>query len=83
MLVSRLQARERESHFLGESPDPQQILGHAYLAASEILPLSAFDLYRVDQGQRIYEVWTLSGHGVERQPTRDTAHAFLGERIDD
>jgi diguanylate cyclase (GGDEF)-like protein len=82
-LAARLQTRERESHFLGESPDPEQILRHAYRAASDILPLSAFDLYRVDQEQRIYEVWTLSGGSAEDlHPVRDPAHAYLGELID-
>jgi diguanylate cyclase (GGDEF)-like protein len=82
-LAARLQAREREGHFLGESPDPQQILQHAYRAASEILPISTFDLYRVDQSQRIYEVWTLRGDTPEeRRPTRDPAHPYLRELID-
>ncbi len=83
LLAGRLQAREREGHFLGESPDPVQILQHAYRAASEILPLSAFDLYRVDPSQRIYEVWTLAGDSpAERRPTRDPAHPYLHELID-
>ena len=82
-LSRRLQAREREGHFLGESPDPGQILGHAYRAASEILPLTTFDLYRVDPSQRISEVWTLGGDpGSERRPTRDPKHEYLGELID-
>jgi diguanylate cyclase (GGDEF)-like protein len=82
-LSSRLQAREREGHFLGESPDPAQILGHAYRAASEILPLTTFDLYRVDPSQRISEVWALAGEpGSERRPTRDPKHEYIGERID-
>ena len=84
LLAARLQAREREGHFLGESPDPRQILLHAYAAASEILPLSAFDLYRVDPSQRIAEVWTLSAEpGESRRPTRQLGHPYLGERIDD
>jgi diguanylate cyclase (GGDEF)-like protein len=84
LLAARLQAREREGHFLGESPDPRQILLHAYAAASEILPLSAFDLYRVDPSQRIAEVWTLSTDpGGSRRPTRQLGHPYLGERIDD
>ena len=82
-LAARLQAREREGHFLGESPDPEQILQHAYQAACEILPLSMFDLYRVDQSQRIYEVWTLRGNTPgERRPTRDAEHPYLKEMID-
>ena len=83
VLAARLQAREREGHFLGESPDPAQILQHAFRAASEILPLAAFDLYRVDAAQRIYEVWTLSaGPPAERRPIRDPKNRFLGEFID-
>ncbi len=82
-LAARLQTRERESHFLGESPDPQQILQHAYSAAREILPLDAFTLYRVDQTQRIHEVWSLSGNRPdERRPTLVAAHPYLGEPID-
>ena len=82
-LANRLQARERESHFLGESPDPAKILQHAYRAASEILPLAVFDLYRVDSAQKIHEVWTLSGpRPAARRPTRDLAHPYLGESID-
>lgn len=68
---------------MGESPEPAQILQHAYRAASEILPLVAFDLYRVDAAQRIYEVWTLSGSPpARRRPTRDPKNRFLGEFID-
>ena len=82
-LASRLQARERGSHFLGESPEPRQIVEHAYRAASEILPLSSFDLYRVDAAQRIYEVWGLPAARAEGDPpVRHTSHPFLGERID-
>jgi diguanylate cyclase (GGDEF)-like protein len=84
LLAARLQAREREGHFLGESPDPRQILLHAFTAASEILPLSTFDLYRVDPSQRIAEVWTLAAEpGGLRRPTRQLGHPYLGERIDD
>ncbi len=83
VLAARLQAREREGHFLGESPDPRQILQHAYAAACEILPLSAFDLYRVDPSQRISEVWTLSNEpGGSPRPAREPGHPYLGERID-
>ncbi len=83
-LEARLQARERESHFLGESPEPRLILQHAFRAACEILPLSRFDLYRVDSSQRITEVWTLppERHGVERRPESDPRHLRLGERVD-
>jgi diguanylate cyclase (GGDEF)-like protein len=79
----RLQAREREGHFLGESPDPRKILQHAYAAASEILPLSAFDLYRVDTAQKISEVWILAaGPDGSRRPTRQEENEFIGQRID-
>jgi diguanylate cyclase (GGDEF)-like protein len=81
-LAARLQAREREGHFLGESPDPQQILLHAYQAASEILPIESFDVYRVDQSQKINEVWTLATTASGRKPERDDAHPYLGEMID-
>ena len=81
-LTARLQSREREGHFLAESPDPQQILQHAYRAVSEILKLSAFDLYRIDQSQRIYEVWILSGTAEDRRPRREPAHPYLGALID-
>jgi len=83
-LEARLQARERGSHFLGESPDPRQILQHAFRAAAEILPLTRFDLYRVDATHRITEVWTLppAQEGVERRPERDNGHPRLGERVD-
>jgi diguanylate cyclase (GGDEF)-like protein len=83
-LSSRLQAREREGHFLGESPEPAQILAHAYRAACEILPLTIFELYRVDPSQRISEIWTLAGkRPSERRPTLVPKHEFLGELIDE
>lgn len=83
-LETRLQTRERESHFLGESPDPRVILQHAFRAASEILPLARFDLYRVDSAQRITEVWTLPPprEGVERRPESVAGHEKLGQRVD-
>jgi diguanylate cyclase (GGDEF)-like protein len=83
-LTVRLQTREREGHFLGESPDPQQILLHAFRAASEILPLSAFELYRVDPSERIYEIWTLPRDQApdRRRPVLAPDHPHLGERID-
>ena len=82
-LARRLQAREREGHFLGESPDPAQILAHAYRAACEILPLTTFDLYRVDPAQRISEFWTLTRDpGSEPRPTRVAKHPYIGEPVD-
>ncbi len=83
-LEARLQARERGSHFLGESPEPRQIVQHAYRAAAEILPLSGFNLFRLDAAQRIYEIWTLPPGAPEpRLPERLSAHELLGQRIDD
>jgi diguanylate cyclase (GGDEF)-like protein len=84
-LAARLQARERESHFLGESPEPARILEHAFTAASEILPLTSFDLYRVDRSERIYEVWALpavSPPSTARKPSMVPGHPYIGERID-
>jgi len=81
-LSARLEARDRESHLLGESPDPAQILRHAYRAASEILPVHTFDLYRVDAAHKIYEYWTLSGPADDRRPVRDPTSPFLGEHVD-
>ena len=85
-LAARLQARERESHFLGESPEPSRILEHAFAAASEILPLTSFDLYRVDRGERIYEVWALPAGpapaDAPRKPVLHPDHPYLRERID-
>ena len=84
-LEARLQARERGSHFLGESPEPRQIVEHAYRAATEILPLSGFNLYRVDAAQKISEVWVLpplSAAGETRLPEKIASHELLGERID-
>jgi diguanylate cyclase (GGDEF)-like protein len=85
VLAARLQARERGSHFLGESPEPRQIVQHAYRAAAEILPLSGFNLFRVDASQTIHEVWILppvAAVGEPRLPERDASHELLGERID-
>ena len=84
-LEARLQARERGSHFLGESPEPRQIVHHAYRAAADILPLSGFNLYRVDASQTIQEVWELpllSAAGETRLPERVASHDLLGARID-
>jgi diguanylate cyclase (GGDEF)-like protein len=81
-LAGRLEARDRESHLLGESPDPAQILRHAYRAAAEILPVHTFDLYRVDAAHKIYEYWTLGGPSDERRPVRDPTSPFIGEHVD-
>jgi diguanylate cyclase (GGDEF)-like protein len=82
-LSAQLQAREREGHFLGESPDAKLILRHAYEAASEILPLSGFDLYRVDASQKITEIWRLPPPSVQpRAPVRQETDELVGKRID-
>jgi diguanylate cyclase (GGDEF)-like protein len=82
VLEARLESRDRESHLLGESPDPAQILRHAYRAAGEILPLHVFDIYRVDAAHRIYEYWTLAGPPEDRRPVRDPTSPFIGEHVD-
>ncbi len=84
-LEERLQARERGSHFLGESPEPRQIVEHAYRAAADILPLSGFNLFRVDAAQTITEMWTLprpEAGSDARLPERVDSHELLGQRID-
>lgn len=83
-LLARLASREQRGHFLGESPDLRQILKHAYAAASEVLVVSGFDLYRVGANGRIEEVWTVARPDPVRDPepvlVRDSPH--LGETID-
>jgi diguanylate cyclase (GGDEF)-like protein len=82
-LSDRLAARERGGHFLGESPEPAEILKHAYAAACEILPVTCFDLYRIDPAGRVEEAWTLSrseAGGLE--PVLDPANPFVGNTID-
>ena len=83
-LEARLQARERGSQFIGESPEPKQIVEHAYRAAAEILPLSGFTLFRVDATQTIHEIWTLPPGvtGDERVPERVESHEVLGQKVD-
>ncbi len=83
MLRARLQARERGSHLIGQSPEPRQIVANAYTAACEILPISAFRLYRLDASQKIYEVWELAPQGPEpRRPEKQPAHEDLGGYFD-
>jgi diguanylate cyclase (GGDEF)-like protein len=82
-LTDRLVARERGGHFLGESPEPLEILKHAYTAASEIVSVSRFDLYRIDQDGRVDEVWTLGpdeSGGIG--PVNDPASPLIGSRVD-
>jgi diguanylate cyclase (GGDEF)-like protein len=83
-LLARLESREREGHFLSESPDIRQILRHAFAAGSGILPISRFDLYRVDGAGRVEEVWTVPQpqKGEAAEPILETASPHLGERID-
>ncbi len=83
-LLARLESREREGHLLAESPDTRQILRHAFEAASHILPISRFDLYRIDAAGRVEEVWTVrEPEGTDRaEPMLDASSRYLGERID-
>ncbi len=83
-LLARLASRERRGHFLGESPDLRQILKHAFTAASEVLAVSGFDLYRIGAGGQIEEVWTVPAPeaGSDPEPFLDGDSAHLGETID-
>ncbi|MFN2385756.1 MAG: diguanylate cyclase [Thermoanaerobaculia bacterium] len=81
-LARQLEVREREVHFLGESPDPRVILRHAHEAAQRILPVTRFDLYRVDASGRVHEVWRLPSGENPTGPVRDDAHRDLGREVD-
>ena len=84
-LEQRLASREREGHFLGESPDAASIVRHAHGAACRILAVSRFELYRVDDSGVIAEVWTLWPAGAEAwlsEPALDPASPYLGKPID-
>lgn len=83
-LLTRLESREREGHLLGESPDTREILRRAFEAALQILPLSRFDLYRIDATGRVEEVWSVRlPDGTDRpEPLLDSSSPHLGERID-
>ena len=84
-LEHRLAQREREGHFLGESPDALSIVRHAHAAVSRILPVSRFELYRVDDSGTIEEVWTLAPEGEtdpRHEPALDPASPYLGKPID-
>jgi diguanylate cyclase (GGDEF)-like protein len=84
-LEQRLALREREGHFLGESPDALSIVRHAHAAAGRILPVSRFELYRVDDSGAIEEAWTLAPEGAAgplAEPALDPASPYLGKRID-
>jgi diguanylate cyclase (GGDEF)-like protein len=79
----RLAARERGGHFLGESPEPGEILKHAYGAAVDILPVTRFDLYRIAPDGKVEEVWTLArGESGALEPTLDPGSPFLDQPID-
>ena len=82
-LGGRLAARERGGHFLGESPEPGEILRHAYSAALDILPVTRFDLYRIAPDGKVEEVWTLARNEKGTfEPTLDPASPFLDQPID-
>ena len=85
VLLARLESRERGGHLIGESPDARQILRHAYEAAAEILPLTRFNLYRIDSAGRIEEVWRLKpspeGSGPP-EPTLEPSSEHVGKTID-
>jgi diguanylate cyclase (GGDEF)-like protein len=82
-LSARLANRERRGHFLGESPDLPQILKHAFSAASEVLPVTAFDLYRVGAAGQIEEVWIVTRDpSGEPAPRLDPQSPHIGEIID-
>jgi diguanylate cyclase (GGDEF)-like protein len=81
-LSEQLAARERETHLLAESPDPDTILRRAYEAASERLPISRFDLYTIDDAGRVEEAWTLGGPQGDRAPRRDSENPWRGLEVD-
>lgn len=82
-LAQRLAARERGGHFLGESPEPGEILKHAYSAAVDILPVTRFDLYRIGPDGKVEEVWTLArGESGAIEPVLDPASPFVDQPID-
>jgi diguanylate cyclase (GGDEF)-like protein len=83
ILTDRLAARERGGHFLGESPEPGEILKHAYAAAAEILPVTRFDLYRIDPDGQVEEAWTLAPDASGKlAPTLDPGNPFVGNKVD-
>jgi diguanylate cyclase (GGDEF)-like protein len=83
LLASRLAARERGGHFLGESPEPGEILKHAYAAATEILPVTRFDLYRIDPDGQVEEAWTLApDESGNLAPALDPGNTWVGNKVD-
>lgn len=82
-LSARLAARERGGHFLGESPDPGEILKHAFTAAAEIVPVTRFDLYRIDTDGQVEEAWTLARDDSGKlAPSLDPANSWVGNKVD-
>lgn len=83
VLAERLAARERGGHFLGESPEPAAILKHAYAAAREIVPVTRFDLYRIDPDGCVEEAWSLHpGEDGDVAPALDPNSPFAGKKVD-
>ncbi len=83
LLADRLAARERGGHFLGESPEPGEILKHAYAAASEIVPVTRFDLYRIDPDGQVEEAWTLApDESGKIAPSLDPGNTWVGNKVD-
>jgi len=81
-LAERLAARERETHLLAESPDPDTILERAFEAASERIPISRFDLYTIDEVGRVEDAWTLSEVDGRHLPRRDASNRWRGRPVD-
>ena len=83
VLADRLAARERGGHFLGESPEPGEILKHAYAAASEIVPVTRFDLYRIDSDGRVEEACTLGPDEAGTvAPSLEPGNPWVGNKVD-
>ncbi len=83
ILSERLAARERGGHFLGESPEPSEILRHAYTAAREIVPVTHFNLYRIDPDGKVEEAWSLHPtEGGALEPALNPGSPFVGQKID-
>ena len=83
-LAARLATRERRSHFFGEAPDLKAILKHAFQATDEVLPVEAFELYRVNPSGQIEEVWSVSRPDPDRdpEPVLQAASPHLNQTID-
>ncbi len=81
-LSERLSSRERETHLLAESPDADTILQRAYEAVSQLLPISRFDLYTIDDAGCVEDVWTLASQEQGRPPRRNPSSPRRGQTID-